>query len=36
MQNIILQTVVFLVTIFVTFVVTFITLGNMLAQYVLG
>jgi len=36
MQNITLQTVVFLVTIFVTFVATFIALGNMLAQYILG
>lgn len=36
MQNITLQTVVFLVTIFVTFVTTFIVLGNMLAQYILG
>ena len=36
MQNITLQTVVFLATIVVTFVAGFITLGNLLAQYVLG
>jgi hypothetical protein len=36
MQTITLSTVVFLVTIFVTFVASFITLGNVLAQYVLG
>jgi hypothetical protein len=36
MQTITLPTVVFLVTLFVTFVVSFIILGNMLAQYVLG
>ena len=36
MQNITLQTVVFLATIAVTFVAVFITLGNMLAQYIFG
>jgi hypothetical protein len=36
MQTITLSTVVFLATIFVTFVASFITLGNMLAQYILG
>jgi hypothetical protein len=36
MQTITLSTVVFLATIFVTFVTTFIALGNMLAQYILG
>ena len=36
MQNITLQTVAFLATIAVTFIATFITLGNMLAQYCFG
>lgn len=36
MINVTLATVVFLVTIAVTFVATFVTLGNLLAQYCFG
>ena len=36
MQNITLQTVVFIATIAVTFVASFITLGNILARYIFG
>jgi len=36
MQDITTQTVVFLATIAVTFVASFITLGNILAQYFFG
>lgn len=36
MQDFALKTVVFLATISVTFVAIFITLGNMLAQYIFG
>ena len=36
MQTITLSTVVFLATIAVTFVASFITLGNVLARYIFG
>ena len=36
MQTITLSTVVFLATIVVTFVASFITLGNILARYIFG
>lgn len=36
MIDISIQTVVFLATIAVTFVATFVTLGNLLAQYCFG